>query len=40
MPQGLTVVLEEWKCLEEEYQQLQVRNIGKTKDVDSVSLFT
>lgn len=25
MPQGLTGVLEEWKCLEEEYQHVQVR---------------
>lgn len=28
MPQGLGVVLEEWKCLEEEYQQLLV-SIGQ-----------
>ncbi len=38
MAQGLTVIMEEWKSLEEEYQQLKVRNC--LKSIDSISLFT
>ncbi|XP_045930426.1 ion channel TACAN-like isoform X2 [Micropterus dolomieu] len=37
MPQGLPAVLEEWKCLEEEYQQLQETHRKYLQKLDEIS---